>query len=215
MTIKPSPLPLFTFNDVNARLPENGFASSHDAALRTLVAWTRAFLMRDHDELGRDGNVCPFTSMGARIDTLRYAVSDATSAEPERIRQELANGFEQFDEILHPKKMGVYRALMIAYPECDSPEGVKALAKAQRSMRLTSFLRARMIGFLHPGANEPGLWNPMFRPLRSPLPIVAIRSLVTADAAFVLRHPALAPAYLLNYPFEGPRALLARTLRRA
>jgi hypothetical protein len=211
MTTAAPQLPLFSFDE--ARHIEA--FEPRDAALRTLVDWTRSYLMSDHPDLGRVGNVCPFTSMGARIDTLRFAVSDATSREPERLRQILLDGFEQFDEIPHPRKMGIYRALLIAFPNCDDPDGVKALAKAQQSMRLLSFRRARMIGLLHADADEPGLWNAAFRPLRSPLPIVAIRSLVPADAAFVMRHPVLAPAYLFNYPFEGARELIARTLRRA
>ena len=52
-----------------------------------------------------------------------------------------------------------------------------------------------MIGVFHANAQEPGLWNKDFRPLRAPIPLVVIRSLVVADFAFVLRHPLLAPAY--------------------
>ena len=88
------------------------------------------------------------------------------------------------------------------------------LSRVQKSLRLTSFLRGRMIGVLYPDAPEPGLWNKDFRPLRAPPPLVVIRSLVAADFAFVLRHPLLAPAYFYNFPLGGARRLADFTTRK-
>jgi len=207
-------LTLMSFGDAAARRFPAGFGASRETAAATLVDWTRSFLMSDHPQLGRDGNVCPFTSMGARLDTLRFGVSDATGDDPERIRAELRAAFDQFDDIPHPKKMGVYRALLVGFPNCAGAEAVKTLGKVQKSLRLTSFIRARMIGVFHANAEETGLWNKDFRPLRSPIPLVAIRSLVPADAAFVMRHPLLAPAYLLNFPVAGAKQLVEQSLRR-
>ncbi|HMK89007.1 MAG TPA: hypothetical protein VK446_05155 [Methylocystis sp.] len=184
-------------------------------ALEALRGWTRSFLMSDHSELGRSGNVCPFTSFGARLDTLRFGVSGCGADDAARMRRELLDAFAQFDEIPHPKNGGVYRAILIAFPNCASREGVAAMSQVQKSLRLTSFLRARMIGVFYPDAPEEGLWNKKFRPLRAPVPLIAIRSLVAQDAAFVLRHPLLAPAYLLNFPLAGPRELAALRLRKA
>ncbi len=186
-----------------------------DRALGVLKNWARDFLMSDHPELGRDGNVCPFTSFGARIDTLRFGVSEARPDDYERVRSELLKAFAQFEDIPHPPKMGVYRAILVAFPNCTTAEGIATLARAQKSLRLTSFLRARMIGVFYPDAPEPGLWNERFRPLRAPIPLVAIRSLVAADAAFVMRHPLLAFSYLYNFPLVGARLLAERALRRA
>ncbi len=183
--------------------------------MREMSDWTRSFLMRDHADLGRSGNVCPFTSMGARMDTLRFGVSSAKPAEASHIRNELIEIFSQFEEIPHPRKMGIYRAIMIGFPNCSGAEGIAALSKVQKSLRFFSFRRARMIGLFHPQAEAPGLWNPKFRPLRAPIPMIALRSLVVQDAAFVMRHPLLAPAYLANFPLAGTRQLAERMLQRS
>jgi hypothetical protein len=177
--------------------------------------WTREFLMSDHPELGRERNVCPFTAFGARIDTLRFGASEANARGADRIRRELLAAFEQFDEIPHDNNMGVYRAVLIAFPNCGDEEGVKTLSRVQKSLRLTFFARVRMIGVFHANAPEPDLWNKDFRPLRAPLPLVAIRSLVAADFAFVLRRPLLAPAYFYNFPLAGARRLAELTMRKA
>jgi hypothetical protein len=184
-------------------------------AVAIIRRWTRDFVMSDHPELGREGHVCPFTSFGARIDTLRFGASDAEARDADRIRSELLGAFTQFDEIPHPRNMGVYRAVLIGFPYCADEEGVKTLSRVQKSLRLTSFARGRMIGVFHANAPEPGLWNKDFRPLRAPLPLVVIRSLVAADFAFVLRHPLLAPAYFYNFPLDGVRRLAELTMRKA
>jgi hypothetical protein len=205
---------LHSFKDITSAEFWQGLPPDEAPALRAVTGWTRSYLMSDHPELGRTGNVCPFTSMGARLDTLRFGVSNATSKDAPRIHTQLLELFEQFDEIPHPRKAETYRAILVGFPNCNEPEGLAALAKAQKSLRLLSFRRARMIGLFHPEADEPGLWNPAFRPLRSPIPVIALRSLVVEDAAFVMRHPLLAPAYLLNFPLAGPRQLAARILLR-
>lgn len=181
-------------------------------ALAQLRRRTREFLMSDDPRLGRDGNVCPFTSFAARLNTPRFGVSACNPEDGPLIRRQLRNAFEQFEEIAHSKDKGVYRAILIAFPNCAGSDGVATLSRVQKSLRLTSFLKARMIGVFYPEAPEPGLWNRDFRPLRAPLPLVAIRSLV---AAFVLRHPLLAPAYLYNFPLAGLRELAALRLRKA
>lgn len=185
-------------------------------ALAIIWRWTREFLMNDHPELAREGHVCPFTPFGARIDALRLCASDANARDADRLRRELLAAFDQFDEIPHPRNMGVYRAVLIAFPNCADTEDVKALSRVQKSLRLISFVRGRMIAMFHANAQEPGLWNKVFRPLRASLPVVVvIRSLVAADFAFVSRHPMLAPAYFHNFPLTGARQLAELTMRRA
>ena len=70
-----------------------------------------------------------------------------------------------------------------------------------------------MVGFFEPNSEDRGLINPDFRPLRAPIPLLAIRLLVENDAPFVLRNPLLAPIYLAKFPFKGSRRLVA-ALRR-
>ena len=189
----------------------SSFASAEQGqAFETLVAWTRSFLMSERPDLGRKGTVCPYASTGARIDGLRVGVSLATDEEPERIRGEMRSAFTAFDAIAHPPRMGAYRAVMIGYPRMSDGTVLK---RAQKSLRLESLLRRRMIGVFYPDAPERGLWNKDFRPLRAPIPLFAVRALVPTDAAFVLRHPLLAPAFFLRFPIGGSKQIM-RVLRR-
>jgi hypothetical protein len=172
---------------------QSGALGDDAADLRAMAGWTRAFLMSANPDLGRDGDVCPFTSMGARLGLLRFAVEDMP----------------------HPPRMGNFRAVLLGFPNCADARGFTALYAAQRALRLTSFRRARMIGVFHAGADAPGLWNPDFRPLRSPIPLIAFRALVEQDAPFVTRHPLLAPSYLRAFPLRSARRLIARLWARS
>jgi hypothetical protein len=190
-------------------------ASRFDSVLKrqtfdTLIEWTRAFLMSEHAALGRKGAVCPYTPTAARIDGLRFGASLATTEEPERIRREMRAAFTAFDAIRHPAGMGAYRAVVIGYPVVSD---VSVLKRAQKSLRLESLLRRRMIAVFHPNAPERGLWNKDFRPLRAPIPIFAVRALVPADAAFALRHPLLALMLLIRFPVDGSKQI-TRAMRR-
>jgi hypothetical protein len=66
-----------------------------------------------------------------------------------------------------------------------------------------------MIGLFEPNSEAEGLLNRDFRPLRAPVPVLAIRTLVEQDAPFVVRNPLLVPVYLAKFPIAG----LARLAR--
>jgi len=109
--------------------------------------------------------------------------------------------------------MGVYRAILIAFPNCADDEGVKTLARAQKSLRLTSFLRARMIGVFYADAPEPGLWNKDFRPLRAPIPLVRSVHWSSPTRPSSCATSAYA-SYLYNFPLAGPRGWRSRRCER-
>lgn len=190
-------------------------APAADATLAAVAQWMRDYLMSAHSELGRAGDVCPFTGQAARLDVFRLAASEAGPNDVLTIRRQMLRAFATFDDIAYPRGMANFRSVIVAFPHCASPAGIASLAAVQKSLRRLSFATARMIGVFHQGADAPGLWNPAFRPLRSPIPLIAIRALVENDAAFVMRHPLLAPAYLRRFPLAGGKRLIAALWKRA
>jgi hypothetical protein len=62
-----------------------------------------------------------------------------------------------------------------------------------------------MLGEFHASNESPGLRNAEFRPLRSPIPMLAMRHMVDSDLPFLLRTAYAAPvraAYLRAYLFR-------------
>jgi len=186
-------------------LPES-LGETPAAEIDQIIAdWVRSYLMRPHPKLGRPGAVCPFTSAAARLDAVRVGSSAARTEEAvdRTMRQALA----AFEAIECPKLQRHLRTTIVGFPNCADEDGRALLKNARNRLRLESILRGKMFALFEPNSGDKGLLNPEFRPLRSPLPLLAIRVLVENDAPFVLRNPLLAPIYLVKFPLTGPRKI--------
>ena len=175
---------------------------------RVLADWVRDYLMRPHPDLGRTGHVCPFTAKSARLALLRIGISPLGAADHRRILQTMRGALQAFQALPCSRATKVFRTVIVGFPNCSSAEGAETLHAVQNAMRHHSLVRAKMIGLFEPQSQATGLINPDFRPLRAPLPVLAIRMLVEQDAPFVARNPLLAPIYLLKFPLAGSRRLL-------
>ncbi len=181
---------------------------------RSIARWITSYLMSAHPELGRAGDVCPFTAQALRLDTIRIGVSSATSAHTAIIKSGMHDCFRQFALIPAAKSMQHFRTIIVGFPGINDAKGLEHLKIVQARLKFYCLLRGLMIGRFHAGSNDPGLWNPDFRPLRSPIPLLAIREVVENDAPFAMRHPLLIPAYVWKYPLAAPKRLLAHLLKR-
>ena len=176
-----------------------------DDPARVVANWARAYLMRPHPELGRAGAVCPFTPISARLDAL--LVGSSAARDVGAIFRTMGDALRAFDAMSCPPGQRHFRAVIVAFPHCGGEAGRARLKAVQNRLRPESIYRGKMIGLFEPHSRDRGLINPDFRPLRSPVPLLAIRMLVANDAPFVLRNPRLAPIYLLKFPLEGPLRL--------
>lgn len=177
--------------------------------LAILLDWVEGYLMNAHAELGRVGAVCPFTRQAARLDTARLAVCDAGPADEDVVFALIRRAFGELETIPCKPGMEHFRTVIIGFPACDGPDGVAMLQRVQKRHKFYSLRRNRMIGLMHAGSEAPGLWNPAFRPLRAPLPVLAIRHMVEHDAPFAARHPLLLLPYLARFPLAGARRLIS------
>ena len=179
-----------------------------DPHARAIAGWVRGYLMRPHPELGRPGHVCPFTAQAARLSLVRIGVSPHGGGDQTGILATMNDALRAFDAMPCKRSTRVFRTVIVAFPGCADAAGIAALKRVQNAMRHQSIVWAKMIGLFEPGSRDEGLLNPKFRPLRSPVPALAIRMLVEQDAPFVMRNPLLAPIYLAKFPLAGTRRLL-------
>jgi hypothetical protein len=186
-------------------LPESSGEMPAAEIDQVIADWVRSYLMRPHPKLGRPGAVCPFTSAAARLDAIRVGSSPARTQEG--IDRAMEQALAAFEAIECPKSQRHFRTAIVGFPNCADEEGVAQLKNARNRLRLESILRGKMFALFEPNSGDKGLLNPEFRPLRSPLPLLAIRMLVENDAPFVLRNPLLAPIYLVKFPLTGPRRI--------
>ena len=175
--------------------------------MSVLVNWISTYLMAGNPNLGRTGAVCPFTKQAAKLDTVRVAMSFADLSGVPGALLLARQAFSELKGIPSQKGMEHFRTVIIGFPGLADENGIAALKRIQRAHRLYSLSRGRMIGLMHSSSEDRGLWNPDFRPLRSPIPVLAVRHMVEQDAPFAALHPALMLAYLARFPLKGTRRL--------
>jgi hypothetical protein len=177
------------------------------AAAGLISDWLRDFLARPHPALGREGHVCPFSAHAARIDTVRIGVNDAAAGDVVGVLKAMASALAAFDAMPCPRGAGRFRTVLIGFPLCLGEEGFATLKNAQRRLVHHSILKGKMIAACHELSDDSGLINAAFRPLRSPVPLLAIREMVDGDAPFVLRNRKMAPIYLVKFRLRGAMKL--------
>ena len=193
--------------------PLSAFPPSEENAdpAGVVAAWMRGFLMRPHPDLGRPGLVCPYVSLSAKADLVWIATSDAS--DEQGIHTLMRAAVRAFEQTPSPPKQETFKSVLVAFPACVGEIGRRTLKAVQNRLRPESTRRGKMIGLFMPEAEDEGLFNPHFRPMRAPVPLLAIRSLVENDAPFVLRNPRLAPIYLWRFPLTGSLKLAGRLWR--
>lgn len=150
----------------------------------------------------------PLYPSATKIDTVRLAISHARPEDEDKTFALIRGAFTELEAIPCKPAMRHFRTVIVGFPNCADPDGIAMLKRIQRRHRFYSLARARMIGMMHAGSEDRGLWNPEFRPLRAPMPVLAIRHLVENDAPFAALHPALMVAYLARFPIKGTRRLV-------
>jgi len=181
---------------------------------RLIAAWITSYLMRSHPDLGRSGEVCPFTSRAHRLDTIRIGVSLAATGDIAEIKEKMSDCLRQFSAIACDETTKLFRTVIVGFPNLDDEDGLAALKVAQAHVKWRCLWDGLMVGRFHPHSDDRGLWNRDFRPMRSPIPLLAIRHLVRNDAPFALRNPVLFARYLCSYSLAAPKQLLANLAKQ-
>lgn len=176
--------------------------------LRCIADWVREFLARPHPDAGRHGSVCPFVPIALELNTIWMAEMPKTTPSFESISAiitEYRNIFLETEPSSGPEVIN--KAFLVVFPSLTAhgPEGAAIIDKVQLSLKKYFVDMGLMLGEFHAGNESPGLRNPDFRPLRSPIPMLAIRHMVESDLPFLTRKfysPQLRSSFLRSYLFR-------------
>ncbi|MBD2677175.1 MULTISPECIES: DUF6875 domain-containing protein [Nostoc] len=155
-----------------------------------ILDWVKNFLGRPHPHLGRPGAVCPFVPHSLRSNNIRLAVIRTKDLYPEQIEnivKRYRDIFLEMDVKEHELKLS--KAFLLIFPDIHIEDATKSIDNIQQKLKPLFVESGLMIGEFHKRNQSPGLHNPDFRPLRSPVPLLAIRFMVEADLPF-LQSPA-------------------------
>lgn len=170
--------------------------------------WVTGFLSKPHRDLGRQGDVCPFTGSSLEREKFWVAEVQATELPIEAARGLLEDAIEIFDVV--SAKSGADAQLVttvIVMPNIVTFDGIEAVQKLMKDEFVT---RGLMIGQFYPGCSEAGLWNPEFRPLDAPYPMLAVRHMVPSDLPFLVGKEPWLAAYLKRFAPKIPAKFRAQ-----
>jgi hypothetical protein len=152
------------------------------------VTWVRTYLARPHSALGRTGTVCPFAQPALLKDTVRVAVVRLTGSNKRmQIIEAVQYHLEAFLSRSAQEVERVLQATLIMFPDVSPEEAPELIDRTKEELKTRFIQQGLMLGEFHPRNESPGLHNPEFRPLRSPIPMLAIRHMVSTDFVFLNR----------------------------
>ncbi|MBD2530990.1 hypothetical protein H6G97_15945 [Nostoc flagelliforme FACHB-838] len=155
-----------------------------------IMEWVKNFLGRPHPKLGRTGAVCPFVPHSLKSNSIRLAVIHTKHLYPEQLEKIVERYRDIFLEMdVKGQELAINKAFLLIFPDIHIEDAPKQIDSIQQKLKPLFVESGLMIGEFHKRNESPGLHNPNFRPLRSPIPLLAIRFMVEADLPF-LQSPA-------------------------
>ncbi len=163
--------------------------------LRVIATWSREYLLEEHPALGRSGPVCPYTRTAIERD-LYFLACPRLDGSAEAIRAIVPAYRDEYlarAARVEPRLRGflTFAIVLSDYKDMASDD----LDAVQASLKGDFVRGGLMLGQFHPDCEFGGIWNPAFRALRAPIPLLAIRTMVKFDRPFLVDDP----AYLAEY----------------
>jgi hypothetical protein len=187
-----------------------------------VLEWAETFLARPHEDLGRAGDVCPFVGEALMRESLQFTLVNLKESGEARfgeIESVVLSNREHFiaNEQKNNTSDSLFNALIMVFPGVTEEEAPILIDGVQKKLKPEFVKSGLMLGEFHARNNSSGLRNPDFRPLRSPVPLLAIRHMMESDLPFLGKmydSPELRIHFLTAYlEFLGPSLRSASRIR--
>jgi hypothetical protein len=147
---------------------------------------------------------------------LKFAVIRITRSEDatERIEGAIATFRDRFlAEQRRSNRIDIFASWVMIFPDVKNEDAGMLIDGPQRRLKPEFVREGLMLGEFHPLSRSPGMRNPSFRPLRSPIPLLVIRHMVESDIEFLGRTidpaPLRAESLRAFLKFLGPSLSIA------
>jgi len=148
--------------------------------------WVRNFLAKPSPDLGRPGPVCPFIPHTLKSNSIQLAVIRAKNLEPQQVEDIVLSYRDSFLELeSRDMEYPINKTILLIFPDINLDDTPRLIDGVQQKIKAFFVEQGLMLGEFHNRNETPGLHNPKFRPLRSPIPLLAIRFMVESDLPFL------------------------------
>jgi hypothetical protein len=148
--------------------------------------WIENFLARPNPDLGRAGPVCPFIRPSLDKRSLWLTAVEGAEPELESFERTVLGYKDWFLEL--PPKTGddeIFKSILILLPDVEEQNYENLIDGMQKRLKPAFLKQELMIGQFHPLSEEAGVRNVLFRPLKCPVPLLAIRRITPGDLVFM------------------------------
>ncbi|MES1245584.1 MAG: YbaK/EbsC family protein [Acidobacteriota bacterium] len=196
---------LVELSDLRQDTPPERIADSVEP-LREIVAWSEEYLCKPHPELGREGPVCPFVLAAMRKGLFFLAVCRGRDFDQAAVQATIMSYRDWFLEVAPREGSDVaFKTILILFPDLEQDDIPRLIDATQENLKPGYVEKGLMIGEFHAGPPaKAGLWNPHFRPLRSPVPMLVIRNMVATDFPFLRDEKEMFQFYLDRFGDSVP-----------
>jgi hypothetical protein len=159
--------------------------------------WATTYLTMPHPELGREGPVCPFSATSIKKEAFWVGCVDKPRLTSEDVESTVAGLVPQFHQLPPENGAGaLLKTILVLFPGVAD---YRLIDYAQSCLKDKSVAMGLMIGQFYPGCEEPGIRNAQFKPLQSPVPLLAIRHMVASDFPFLTSKTKWKEQYLKRF----------------
>ncbi|MES2446531.1 MAG: hypothetical protein V4546_05080 [Bacteroidota bacterium] len=199
ITENASSIKLFNLKEIGKKnIPETYL--TYQKELELFSDWVANFLAKSNANLGRTGAVCPYVQYAEEKEYFKVGVFDAPDPKQELIIS-LIRDLKELFVTMNPtnKKDEKFKAITILFPTLNENQVLDIIDGVQLKLKPEFVKQGMMIGQFYENCQQGGLRNSSFRPLQSPVPLLAIRYMVETDWPFLEGDKVLEQAYQKNF----------------
>lgn len=186
-------------------------SAPHHEAVSEIAQWAVDYLCRPHGDLGRTGPVCPFVEMSMNRCLFFLTSCDVKASEIDQVRERV-QAYRRWFQSMEPTtgEGAIFKTILIVFPEIRTEEAPSSVDVLQKELKIDFVRQGLMLGQFHRINRDAGLWNEEFQPLRSPVPLLAIRHMVAGDIGFLQEKKEYLEAYVEHFAGRIPKVLQPR-----
>lgn len=185
--------------------------TQEEESKRLMSTWIEEFLAKPNEQLvapnrkaeknvpSANRSVCPFIPGALKRNTIFLAVESVEKPTLDAVEKKLEVLKTDFLNMQPTSgRESMFKTTIITFPNLNPQLAPEIIDEVQRKAKKSFVKDGLMIGEFHELNNTPGLWNPEFMPLRTPVPALAVRYMVDNDLLF-LKDPKYSPAERVEF----------------
>jgi hypothetical protein len=157
-------------------------------ALQAIADWIKAYVVKPHKDLGRDGTVCPYVPGSLERKTLWLAPEQIADREVAEV-VELMDGYKRLLLDTRPPDGDdvIYNVIAVVFTDLPADRAEGVFDEVLEQLGVPSYAEDGILfGPYYEGNGATAIYNSTFRPFESPVPFMFVRHGVTSDWKFFL-----------------------------